>query len=249
MTFDIPQMKKPLKIWDKIEIVIGEGKSAGLYLTRVEDFVAGGIVVGDPERVKGKAQVMENVVVLVLVQGDDAVYQFRSRMKRFAGDGSHRYILSPPTSVRRVQRRQFVRIDHSCRVRYFPLKTAKPEQFSIELVEWKQSMSINLSGGGLCMEIEEGIGLGDTMLLQVGCFAELGLPDTIAGVVRRLEYNHGATRGGIEFLLRSDLTRHLAMPLIRQLPRSIQDFDDRAQNELINFVFREQIDMRNKGLL
>lgn len=249
MTYDIPQMKKPLKIWDKIELVIGEGKDVAVYLTRVEDFVAGGIVVSDPERTRGKPQVMENIVVLVLVQGDDAVYQFRSKMKRFASENSRRYILSPPTSVRRVQRRQFVRIDYTGRVRYLDLQIDDIEAFDFEQIEWQQSMSTNMSGGGVCMEIEEGIDLGDALLLQVACFPELELPETVVGVVRRLEYNQGATRAGIEFILRSDLTKHLSMALIRKLPRSIQEFDDRAQNELINFIFREQIDMRNKGLL
>lgn len=249
ISFEIPQMRKPLKIWDKLEIVIGEGKTAGYYLTRVEDFVGGGIVISDPERMKGRAQVMENVMVLVLVQGDDAVYQFRSKMKKFASENSSRYILSPPTSVRRVQRRQFVRIDFVTKVRYCPVREIDGDEFDLEKIAWKETASINLSGGGLCMEIAEGIDLGDALLMQVDVLKRLELPEMIVGVVRRLEYNHGATRGGIEFLLRSTLTKHLGMPEIRRLPREVQDFDDRAQNELINFVFREQIEMRNKGLL
>jgi hypothetical protein len=36
---------------------------------------------------------------------------------------------------------------------------------------------------------------------------------------------------------------------LRRLPETVREFDTHAQDRLVNYVFRKQIQMRNKGLL
>jgi len=56
---------KQLKIWDKIHIYVGEGRERGEYLARIEDFINGGIIISQPEFVKGKTLLRDGIEITV----------------------------------------------------------------------------------------------------------------------------------------------------------------------------------------
>lgn len=76
---------KPLRVWEKIELLVGDGDSAGHYLARIEDFINGGIVITEPEFLSGNSLMRENADIMVVVCREDAMYQFASTIRKAIG--------------------------------------------------------------------------------------------------------------------------------------------------------------------
>ena len=56
--------------------------------------------------------------VAVIVNRNDAMYQFFSTIKRAIGKGGRQFILSPPRRYERVQRRMFARVNMQTKLSY-----------------------------------------------------------------------------------------------------------------------------------
>ena len=250
MQFSLPQVCQPLKLWERIEIVIGEGSDAGRYLARIEDFSEEGIVISRPEFVGGGALLRQNRDVIVEITREDAAYQFHSRIRRVTAHNKTIYLLTPPAAeAKRVQRRQYVRIDLYARVSYANLTQNKREPNAGDGITWQESSIVNVSGGGILIKAGEDLSPKDFLLLNIGFFAEVGLPDTVAAICRRTFHQEKELFAGIEFLRSEQLGRHFRGREIKDLPPSVRDFDRAAQNRLVAYIFQHQIELRKKGLL
>ncbi|MEA3296434.1 MAG: flagellar brake protein [candidate division Zixibacteria bacterium] len=249
MELTLPRLSQPLKLWEKIELVTGDGNQAGFYTARIEDFVNEGIVISSPEYVKGKTLLRENSDLVIMITKADAVYKCSTRIKKYHQKGSNLFVLSQPRHVRRVQRRQFVRIDIWEPIEYARIITLKGEENYEEHLNWCRTTTINMSGGGILLKLTENIDVQDKLLLKVGCFPEVGLPAIVAGICRRIVIINDKDVGGVEFLTSDVLTEHFRNDELKRLPKSIKGFDHQVQNQLVNFIFQRQIEMRQKGLL
>ena len=47
------QIDFPLNIWDRVELLVGEGDEQGIYVSRIEDVNSEGIVIVKPDFVTG----------------------------------------------------------------------------------------------------------------------------------------------------------------------------------------------------
>ena len=242
-------MPQPVKLWEKIEIVIGEGEKAGHFTARVEDFLAEGIIIGSPEFLRGNTLLRENSDVMLLITKEDAVYQCVSRIRRLQGNDKKLYILSPPRNIRRVQRRQFVRIDWLLPIKYTKVVPVMDWEEYEERAVWQESKIINISGGGALMDIDENIELEDRLLLNIPNFADMGLPQIVAALCRRIINRRGCALAGVEFVVADVLKKHFSREDLERLPRCIQHFGRMAQNRLVTEIFHKQIEFRKKGLL
>ena len=108
----LPQVVEPLKVWDKLEIVVGDDDKKSVYFSRIEDFDHEGLVVTAPEFQYGDTLLRDNCDVVVMVTKGDAIYLMSSEISRYQKSSKNLYFLAKPSHIKRVQRRDFVRIDY-----------------------------------------------------------------------------------------------------------------------------------------
>jgi c-di-GMP-binding flagellar brake protein YcgR len=247
----LPHLSQPLKLWEKLELVTGEGDETGIYIARIEDFIAQGIVISSPEFVKGHSLLRENAKVLIVFTKDDAAYQCHSRIKRYPIDGKNLYLLSKPNRTKRVQRRQFVRVDMLKCLEYARLSPVMDWENYDDHLEWFSTTTDNMSGGGVMIKIDEELKLEleNRVFMKIGFFPGQGLPDMVAGVVRRVFTLEKRIMAGIEFIVSDRLGDYFKSDDLAQLPASVKRFDRRTQNRLVSYIFQQEIELRKKGLL
>ena len=242
-------LSRPLKVWEKVELVVGDPPNAGRYLARVQDFVNGGIVITEPEYIEGSILLREDADVKVLVTRDDAIYQFSSRIHRMMSRTSTEYLLTPPHRFERVQRRMFVRVDILKKMAYAVIVPLGEWQSYEENLTWIPTQTIDISGGGLQFKVAEKLAVGTPLLLKIDYFTEIGLHPMVVGLVRRCYLKGDDYFCGIEFQLADQLSRFLNGFQINALDETVQRFDRNAQNRLATHVFQLQVNLRQKGLL
>ena len=242
----LPQLAQPLKLWEKIELVIGEDADAGHYVSRIEDFVDGGILIDKPEMVSGNIRLRDDAEIAVIVTKDDAVYQFFSRVQKH---NTQTYFLTMPDGVRRVQRRRFVRIDISEDILYAIAPQPNAPVRMGDFLKWHTGNGLNLSGGGVLLRVSEEVDRNDIILMKVPTFGALRLPEIVASICRRVEPDGDQFRCGLEFAEVNIMRDFFPPRYLRRLPRSVNDFNHHIQAILVDHVFRRQISLRQKGLL
>ncbi len=238
-----------LKVWEKIHLVVGEGRQAGVYVARVEDILNGGIVVTDPEFLSGHTLLRDGVAVDVQITRDDAAYQFRSRVRLRHSDDVRRVILSPPRGYQRIQRRMFARVELPVKVGYAPITPGFKWADWEQQLTWYQTDASDISAGGVLIRLPEPIEVDSLVVLQVGVFPEADLPRMVIAGCRRTFKNEEQPYAGLEFVLTADLGRYFARDQLKSMPGAVKGFDRRAQDRLVTFLFRKQIELRQKGLI
>ena len=238
-----------LRVWDKLRILVGDERDAGVYVSRIEEIINGGIIITNPEFVSGNSLLRNDLPVIVQIAREDAAYQFHSRIRVQGVDTSRRFILTPPRGLQRVQRRRFARVEFPTRVVYAPLPADAKWQNWEKNGGWCETNAVNLSAGGLLMESSEDMRIGMLVALRIGELRQADLLTDFLGVCRRSFLNEGKRYAGFEFISGSDLGRYLSRGDISRLPAKYKQFDRRIQDRLVNFLFQKQIELRQKGLI
>lgn len=238
----------PLKVWETLEILVGDERDPGRYTARIEDFMNGGIVITAPIFVEGKSLLRNGCDVLVNITRDDAVYQFASNIRQSSRPGGSS-ILAPPKSIRRVQRRLFCRVQTSEKLEYALIDPTMDWEDYDEKLVWHKSSCRDLSGGGMLISLEDKVESGQLLLLKVTSFKANNLPGMIVGVCRRVFAQDDRILTGIEFVGTNRLRKYFTQTQLKRLPPEATKFDNAAQDRLVTFTFNRQIDLRNKGLL
>ncbi len=249
MSTQTMHLSHPLKLWERIELVVGDGPEAGRYMARVENMTDKHVVITDPEFVGGRTLLREDMDVNVYVTREDAIYQFSSSIRRTTESGRQYVVLTLPRAFERVQRRSFVRVELSKQLHWVCVPLQADSRSKVDELAWNRSKTIDISAGGLLFGISERLEMGIPLLLRIDFFAELGVPDILCGVTRRITRRDQELVCGTEFILADQLTRHFTSAQLRALPQVIRHFDRNAQNRLATHVFQTQVALRQKGLL
>jgi len=241
---------KGLKVWEKVRIIAGEGSAAGVFEARVEDIVDEGIVVTHPQLVSGSVLLREDLAVRVQITREDAAYQFTSVI-RSHGDKSigRRAILTPPMNFRRVQRRQFSRIDIVSKVDYTRFRATADWNDWRNGHTWHRTRSFNISAGGILLKVTRKVATNSLLILKVDLMRQVGLPEMILAVCCRECTRNASLCCGVRFLLASELHRYIDQKVLRKMPRELKEFDTHFQDRLVMHLFHKQIELRQKGLL
>jgi hypothetical protein len=238
-----------LKIWERIRLVVGEGTDAGIYDARIEDFINGGILITNPEFVSGKSLLRQGIVINVQINRDDAAYQFQSRVRQHTNGSAKCVILTPPQRLQRVQRRMFVRIELMARVDYAVIPTEVDWSRWEETLPWQTASLHDISGGGVALKVTESHPTGTVVVLKIDFFPEAGLPEFVLARTQRSFKRSADSYCGMQFVLSDALKDHLSGPLLHRLPRCLANFDQHSQDRLANYLFRKQVEQRQKGLI
>ncbi len=236
----------PLDIWERVEIVVEENDDVGIYVARIDDFNKDGIVITQPEWIKGSKFMISNAKVFVRFAKSDALYQFPAQTRRLAGKEAGNLQLFNIGSIRRLQRREFVRVDYVTKMTYTVLENMKNEK---QKFNWLPSLTTNISAGGLLMKIDDRVETDHLLLLKITNYAELNIPRFVVAICRRILRNGEYLLAGVEFVVQENLHNYLKPEDLERLPVQVKKFNIQNQNKLVRFVFEEQIKERNKGLL
>ncbi len=206
-----------LKLNSRVEVEVGGETHHSL----VEDIKEQEIVLSLIHR-QQKPLVMEagtdlNVVYAV----DEVAYKFSSQVLREDLNGQvPLLIIKRPERIERHQRRNWVRMRTTLTVHCAAARLLQPEEEATLLT----GKILDLSGGGILLEVETDCRPGDQLLLTIH------LPDgemKCLGEVRRILGKDGSHAYGIQFLL----------------------IGEKDRDRIVRYIFQMQRNLRQKGLL
>ena len=238
-----------LIIFERIRLIVGEGREAGIYQSRIEDLINGGVIVSTPEFISGHTLIRNGVDVQVQIVRQDAAYQFYSRIHARTSGALKQVILTPPRRLERVQRRMFARVDMATRVTYGELTDDLGWSSWEQEVTWHKTRSSNISGGGVLMTLPETIKPDRLVVMQVEVFGEVDLPKYVLAVCRRTFKSEDLSYGGFEFIVSEYLNLHFKRAVLTQMPDVLTSFSTQAQDKLVTLLFNKQIEQRQRGVL
>ena len=236
----------PFDIWEKIEIVVEENGESGVYVARVDDFDSNGIMITTPEWSRGGKFLVSNSKVFVRFVKSDALYQFPAHTKPYKNIEADRLYLYDIGSIRRLQRREFVRIDYLSKMTYTILENLSDTN---QEFKWFSTRTKNISAGGLLMVMNDQIEVGNLLLLKIDNYSEMGIPRFFVAICRRIITESESLLAGVEFIIAEKLHKYFKPEELEKLPVQVKKFDINNQNKLVRFIFEEQIEERKKGLL
>jgi c-di-GMP-binding flagellar brake protein YcgR len=241
-------MDFPLNIWDKIELLVGQGDEQGIYVSRIEDINHDGIVIVKPDFVSGNKLLTANSLVYVQFLKPDALYRFSAKIRVLSNGPNGLIQLHSLGGMERVQRRQFVRVDMHLELKYALLKRP-PSGILAENLSWHTSYTSNVSSGGLLMKVNDEIKKGDLLLIKIGKYEEMGIPRLLAAISRRIITMDKFLYVGVEFMLDRKISKYFATGEVELLPPQVKKFTITVQSHLVKYIFNQQIMERQKGLL
>ncbi|UCC43405.1 MAG: PilZ domain-containing protein [Candidatus Zixiibacteriota bacterium] len=233
------------RVHEKITLLVGEDKAAGIYEARIEDFVNGGIVITQPEFVRGHTRLRDKIPTVVTFTREDAAYQFHSRIIRRRLKHGRQMVLSPPTRLQRVQRRLFVRTGTDTKALYTPV--APQQELKSDLI-WLESRCVNISGGGALITVQDRINVNSLLLVRLEFVEGQGLPGIMAAICQRTVDQGEVRQAGVEFILAERLARLFPKETLRLLPQAVKEFTRPKRTELAARILSDQNEMRKKGL-
>ncbi len=244
MQLSIPKIPEPLIIWEKVEILTSSDANAGLYMARIEDILENGLIITQPEFIKGEILLRDKSDIILHITKADAIYCFHATIKKIKNNGRVQYHLSKPIFVQRMQRREFARVVYSTPVEY----TLFNEQYSSKQ-KWYRSYSWDISGNGILIEAKDFVKPGSLVLLKIQLFEELNINLPVLGRSSRTILDNNTRLSGIGFIVSSEIFGYKKNYPINKVPNLAENFSLSAQEKLVAFVFNQQIEQRKKGLL
>ena len=244
MQLSIPKIPEPLIVWEKVEILTSSDANAGLYMARIEDILEDGLIITQPELVKGEVLLRDNCDVILHITKTDAIYCFHATIQKLKKNERVQYHLSKPIFIQRIQRREFARVVYSTPVEY----TLFNEQYNSKQ-KWYRSYSWDISGNGILIEAKDFVKPGSLVLLNIQLFEDLDINLPVLGKSCRIFSDNNTRLSGIGFIVSSEISSYKKKYPINKVPNLAENFSLSAQEKLVAFVFNQQIEQRKKGLL
>lgn len=214
----------PLRINQPIEIDVKEPGREGTYRSRVEGISGDGLVLAAPYKNSEVVHLPRGTEVTVTYYDQVAVYFVDCLVMSYTMGHVPTIVLGSPVNSKRVQRRNFVRVDTKIPVLYTLLDAdMKP------VAEQYNATTIDISGGGIMLCTDDGkIQQGDSLEL----LALLNADTTVSAIgkaVRVMDNVTGKNKKsiGVEFSL----------------------IEERERDKIIRYIFNQQRELRQRGLL
>lgn len=139
-----------------------------------------------------------------------------------------------PETSRRFKRLEIVKY---VKLTYF--NDTSISSVRLNRLRWIETKTINISGGGVLVEVPADLTRDFYMILHLG-LEGLDIPKLLVGRVRhsRLGTNN-RYNVGVEFMISEDYLRKLPKSLIRNLPVALFGFNDKARGDLATFLVEE----------
>lgn len=213
----------PIRINQPVEIEIKESGYEGSYRSRVEGINNDSLVLGAPYKDGEVVHLPRGTEVTITFYDQTAVYFVDCLIMSYNMGYVPTLVLGSPINSKRVQRRNFVRLDTKVPLNYVLLdENMKPlsENFS--------ATTIDISGGGLMFATESEIKQGDFLELIFYLNKETTV-SAIGKAMRVIDDVRVKNKKsvGVEFTL----------------------IEERERDKIIRYIFNQQRELRQRGLL
>jgi c-di-GMP-binding flagellar brake protein YcgR len=239
---------RELKLWDKLDMEFFDGEQSGQYVARIEDIRAEGLIISRPDWLKGEPLFAEGAACLITYYRKICAYQFGSRVVRSMTENKKLlYVLAPPVTIKRLQRRRLVRVDFTTPFQFVDISEVENSGGHLDLLQWEKATTLNLSAGGIGCQFSREMDKGTVLALRL-TLNGLGRTFETLGRIARCasDGDTGRFYVGIELFTREEMTPRLHNVNLSMIPDSLKQFSEWERNMLINFIFNEEIKIRRK---
>ncbi|MFH2054759.1 MAG: flagellar brake protein [bacterium] len=235
---------RELQLWDRLELRFEFGGQESVYLARVHDRDSEFLVIDRPTWLGGAPALSPGAPLTAAFMRPDAAYAFRSHLVDKVDSPPNGWRLCYPDEVERLQRRRSYRLAAELTIQVIPLDkedhSPQPEV---------RGQTADLSTCSARIRLLADLSVDQIVLLR------LELPDseqelTMVGRVKRLcPLQESDCDYGIEFYTRRELEKVLSVSQRDRLPTAYTTFDEKSRTVLANYIFAEQVRLRQRGLL
>ncbi|WP_418790220.1 flagellar brake protein [Phosphitispora sp. TUW77] len=213
----------PIKINQTVELEL-PNDTLKQYRSKVYGLSDDRIIVAVPVKGGSRVAMGQGSKVKLIYTDSTAVYVFFTTVLSQDNDNAEMVILGKPDNIKKIQRRNFVRLDIQLKLLFCRLDNSfESKSSSFEAV------SVDISGGGMMFMCDEVLSFGDILDAQI-FFGQNEKIRSVGRVVRVME-NLPQTKMkysvGFEFTMIEELER----------------------DKIIKFIFNRQRELRRKGLL
>lgn len=209
------------KINQRLQIEIVGDIETGLYHSRIEDISTEKMVIAMPMSKGYPVNVSRGSQLFGKIITNGAVYRFKSVVIDKRMHPLPVWIVSPPSDIKKVQQRAFVRIEIMLPLRLEFIDTEEQENDALNVI------TKDISGGGLRIVSKQPFKLNRRLKLHIELL-EMGMVDAIGEIVR-IEHpqpENPVYWVGIKFI-------HIT---------------EAHRSKIIKFIFKKQLEYRQKGL-
>lgn len=235
-----------VRLWERLELKLTDGDEVSVFITRVEDISDDRFIVECPVRIKGELPLEVGQTIEAFINRQDTAYVFKAVVASIDPQKENMTTLQPISGLSRTQRRRFVRIDISGNIAFKVLDTSKHDH-SLLGIE-RTGELLNISAGGILVISGEKLNQGDYLLMNFQLKNNQRL-ENIFGLVKRVDEQEGEYIVGIEFLTKEQSLESFPPDLAEFLPPNTGYFNDELQKVIIQFVYKQQVQLRKKGKL
>ncbi|MFW6381071.1 MAG: flagellar brake protein [Bacillota bacterium] len=211
-----------LEINQKIQLEIDRGPYQGTFPSKIADIEDEVIKVVPPYDKGELLPLRRNLELKVYFTGDDAAFYFESKVIGREREPIPLIVLTPPETLKRIQRRNYFRLEVS-----EPIYYRRLDEEEEPLEEFRESKTVDVSGGGVKMVLDQPLEADDLLELY------LNIPDIddvpILGKVRQI------------YTLPDDYTKAAGIEFIR--------ISSRIRDTIVGWLFDYQRKLRRRGLL
>jgi len=238
-----------VQLWERLELKLDQDGEAASFITRIEDIDSGRLTVECPIRVSGNLDLAVGQHLEVVVNKQNASYLFEAVVASIDYQNENLTILQPVSDYKKTQRRRFVRIDIDGDITFktFDCSEQNKGMFSVE----NKGELLNISAGGILLITGKPINEDDLLLLNFWIKNSQRL-ENIPGIVKRVETSINSETQereyltGIEFLSKEKSEKHFHLNLAEYLPSDVNYFNDALQKLVVQFVYKQQVELRTK---
>ena len=196
------------------------------YATRVEDIRPDGIVIAMPMRKAVPVFLPEGELFEGKLIKDGVLYAFQSCLRSRSMVPLPVWLISEPSTIKKIQLRSFVRLDIGLPAALWTLDDDGNRQEATK----QTAVTRNISGGGALVGSPIGYEKGTTVAVRLTCDKETTI-DIIGKIVRSVP----------EF-------RDAGAPPLYSLGIQYIDLEERQRRRIIQFINAKQIERRQRGV-
>lgn len=212
-----------LSINQNIELFIKEGPYQGSYNSKVSDLLEDKIKIMAIYKREELIPLRKGLEVQLLYEGDSAFYSLTTEILGREKEPIPTLILKKTDDIDRIQRRRYFRLQVNKKIKYKVLKEIEDEY---KEAKFRQTIALDLSGGGLLMVLKEDLNLKDILLFNLNIE---GLNGLVRGRIVRIKHNKDgySKTAGIEFI----------------------EMKRKKRDKIISFLFNYQRKLRRRGMI
>ncbi|NOZ21307.1 MAG: hypothetical protein GXP25_09480 [Planctomycetes bacterium] len=164
-------------LFQRVQIRVRQGAEEMTYLTRIMELSGSGFLIAMPDSPEAENRLQPGVKIEVIAIAHDGLYFLSSEIKDIKPDeGRLVLVMDPPRAPKRIQRRNYQRIDLAVDVRFRML--VGPDETPSD--PFTNTKSKNLGGGGVLLSIGRSVPVKDYIEL------EIALPDGAVHAIGRV---------------------------------------------------------------